>query len=34
VDDGVTPPQRELLDQNDVKLLIAGEGGATEEFRP
>ena len=33
VDEALTPAQRELLDQNNVRVLLAGAEGHTEEFR-
>src|SRR5206468_3408870 len=33
VDHGLSPGQRELVERNDVRLLVAGAETATEEFR-
>jgi DeoR/GlpR family transcriptional regulator of sugar metabolism len=33
VNNALTPAQRELLDQNDVRLLLAERDGPSEEFR-
>ena len=34
VDHGLTDTQRELLNQNDVRVLVAGPDGLTEGFQP
>ena len=34
VDNALSEPQRALLDQNDVRVLVAGPEQPTEEFRP